>query len=125
MQNSSPFLGIFRTKTQERLLVELFLQSDRPRTLSALARSLGVDQTTVMREANRLIDAGLVIEERVGRARTIAADERSPLAEPLRALLRLAHGSPEAERPHRPLRPGHRHRQPSDRRPLPSMRRRV
>ena len=64
MQDITPLL---RTGTLKELLVELFFLSGRPRTLSDLARAIDVDQTTVMREVNRLLETGVVVEERVGR----------------------------------------------------------
>lgn len=117
MQNITPLL---RTGTLKDLLVELFFCSDKPRTLSDLARSIDVDQTTVMREVNRLLKTGVVTEERVGRSRTIAIDPASPVAAPLRGLVRLAH---------EPLpvtndRVSAYHAEKPSRRPLPSSRRR-
>ncbi|NNC41703.1 MAG: winged helix-turn-helix transcriptional regulator [Acidimicrobiia bacterium] len=88
MQNILPIL---RTETQQELLIELFFVSQGPRTLSDLARAIDVDQTTVMREVNRLLETGLIIEERVGRSRTVAIDPNSPLASPMRQLMRLVY----------------------------------
>ena len=88
--NETDMLPILRTDTQRDLLIELFFRSSRPRTLSDLARAIDVDQTTVMREVNRLLASGVVVDERVGRARTISINERSPLARPLRELISVA-----------------------------------
>lgn len=112
---------LLRTETLKELLIELFFRSDKPRTLSDLARAIDVDQTTVMREVNRLLETGVVAEERVGRSRTIAIDSSSPIAIPLQRLVRLAHVEPEpettaAETASVRTRP--------ERRPLPSSRRR-
>lgn len=86
MQNITPIL---RTRTLKELLIELFFRTEKPRTLSDLARSIDVDQTTVMREVNRLLKTGVVVEERVGRSRTVAVDTSSPVAAPLRTLIQL------------------------------------
>ncbi|MDH3500125.1 MAG: hypothetical protein OEM97_08390 [Acidimicrobiia bacterium] len=94
MQDISPLL---RTETLKELLVELFLRSEKPRSLSDLARAIDVDQTTVMREVNRLLETGVVMEERVGRSRTIAIDHSSPMAGPLQDLVRLAYSAQDAE----------------------------
>ena len=125
VQNSEP-LPVFRTETQRRLLVELFLESGGERTLSDLARALDVDPTTVMREIDRLIGSGLITERRIGRARAVAIDESNPYAAPLRQLLNVSRRPMEtstaADR-----RLGHGARIESgrhDRRPLPSSRRR-
>ncbi len=125
MQHFEP-LPLFRTDTQRRLLVELFLESGARRTLSDLARAIDVDPTTVMREMDRLESSGLITERRVGRARVVEIDESSPYAAPLRQLLnvtrRPAEPTTPAERPfgHGGQKDGGRH----DRRPLPSSRRR-
>lgn len=119
MQNSRSPLPIFRTETQRKLLVELlFGTEDQPRTLTDLAEVIGVEQTTVMREVNRLLESGLIVETRIGRARTVQIDENSPYAAPLRQLIRAA-GQPPAERGsrrHAAREERHRH----ERRPLPS-----
>lgn len=119
MQDITPLL---RTETLKELLIELFFHSDKPRTLSDLARAIDVDQTTVMREVNRLLETGVVAEERVGRSRTIAIDPASPIAAPLRRLVRLAHEEPEATSRSEGFTPLHADR--PERRPLPSSRRR-
>lgn len=131
MQNSGgSILPILRTDTQRDLLIELFFLTDRPRTLSDLAKAIGVDQTTVMREANRLLASGVMVEQKVGRARTVAINEASPFAGPLKQLIRVVYqpleDSPEAQ----PRSMRSRHTFPNtessqhERRPLPSSRRR-
>ena len=92
MQDLTPIL---RTETLKELLMELFFNSESPRTLSDLARAIDVDQTTVMREVNRLLETGVVAEERVGRSRTITIDLTSPIAGPLRNLMALTREVPE------------------------------
>lgn len=117
---------MFRTETQRRLLVELFLENGGERTLSDLARALDVDPTTVMREIDRLLGSGLITERRIGRARAVAIDESNPYAAPLRQLLNVYRRPAEASAP-ADRRPGHSARIESgrhDRRPLPSSRRR-
>jgi len=124
LQKVQEITPLLRTETLKDLLIELFFLSDKPRTLSDLARAIDVDSTTVMREVNRLLETGVVAEERVGRSRTVAIDESSPIATPLRRLLRLAYEPADAERAGRndgftPL-----HAERPERRPLPSSRRR-
>lgn len=121
MQNSGDFPPIFRTDTQRNLLIELlFDQGERPRTLSDLSRAIDVDQTTVMREVNRLLESGLIREMRIGRARTVEIDEQSPFTAPLRQLLRAA--KPSSDEPGRQRRRNlaHGDRTRHQRRPLPS-----
>ena len=120
VQDITPLL---RTETLKELLIELFFMSDKPRTLSDLARAIDVSQTTVMREVNRLLETGVVIEERVGRSRTIEIDSSSPVAGPLRRLVRLAYEPPEPVDREDGFSPMHQSR--PERRPLPSSRRRA
>lgn len=127
MQNTSPrILPILRTDTQRELLIELLFLTNQPRTLSDLASAIGVDQTTVMREVNRLLESGVIVEERVGRARTVTINESSPFTGPLRQLIRVVYRpvgeASEERRRHVSLRdemPSH------ERRPMPSSRRRL
>ena len=129
MQDNAAIMSILRTETQRDLLAYLCFLSDRPPTLSELARSIGVDQTTVMREVNRLLDGEILTEERVGRSRTVRINEASPFAGPLRQLMRVAatDASPRSDQPeHRVIfQGGSRTEDRLDRRPLPSSRRRV
>jgi len=121
VQDITPLL---RTETLKELLIELFFLSDKPRTLSDLARAIDVDQTTVMREVNRLLETGVVVEERVGRSRTIAIDPSSPIAGPLRRLVRLAYTPPHATDAHGAATDPNAPRTRPERRPLPSSQRR-
>ena len=86
-----PLLAIFRSQLQGELLARVLLGDDRP-TISDLARDLGAPVATVHREVVRLEDAGLISTGRVGRARTVAADETNPAINPLRELVTIAFG---------------------------------
>ncbi|MDH3308380.1 MAG: winged helix-turn-helix domain-containing protein [Acidimicrobiia bacterium] len=122
MQNAGLILPILRTDTQRELLIELLFETDRPRTLSDLARAIDVDQTTVMREVNRLRKSGMIVEERVGRSRTVKINESSPFTGPLRQLIRVVY-QPLSEDDSRRATERHRFRPGSgERRPLPSSR---
>lgn len=121
MQDHGDFPPIFRTDTQRKLLIELlFNQGERPRTLSDLARAIGVEQTTVMREVNRLLESGLINELRIGRSRTVEIDDQSPYTAPLRQLLRAENPSSDERRPQRRRHLAHEERKRHERRPLPS-----
>jgi DNA-binding transcriptional ArsR family regulator len=89
---ATPLLPLFRTDAQARLLAELYLRPQRQRTLSDLARSLGLSHTTVSREADRLERAGLVRSDRVGKQRQLRPDEQSPYFAALHELLLRAFG---------------------------------
>ncbi|MGD0713912.1 MAG: winged helix-turn-helix domain-containing protein, partial [Gaiellaceae bacterium] len=88
MRTDAPLLlPIFRSRGQGRLLARIFLHPEEPIPLAGLAREIGLDATTVLREVNRLEDAGLVVSDRIGRARVVRPDERSPFYPELSALL--------------------------------------
>ncbi len=125
MQNQPDVLPILRTDTQRELLIELIFETHAPRTLSDLARSIGVDQTTVMREVNRLLESGVIREKRVGRSRTVAINEASPFTAPLRQLIRVVYQPiGDAADDRLPVFQGRHNRYHSahERRPLPSSR---
>ena len=125
VQDTDSTLPIFRTETQRRLLVALISHPGQPRTLSELARSIGVDQTTAMREANRLLEGGLISERRIGRARVILLNEESPYTAPLRTIIQISLGGQTRPNISDEGPPAHRRheRDRHDHRPLPSSRR--
>lgn len=90
--DAPPLLPIFRSRGQGRLLARVFLHPEEPIPLAGLAREVGLDAATVLREVNRLEQAGLVVSTRIGRARVVRPDERSPFYPELSALLFKAFG---------------------------------
>lgn len=87
-----PLLPILRSRHQGELLAVLLLHPDREYTLSELSRRLNVPLSTVQGEANRLIEAGLVRQRRLGRARILGAEPASRYTRPLTELVTLAFG---------------------------------
>jgi predicted nucleotidyltransferase len=93
MRTDAPLLlPIFRSRGQGRLLARIYLHPDEPIPLAGLAREIGLDAATVLREVNRLEQAGLVVSERIGRSRVVRPDERSPFYPELSALIVKAFG---------------------------------
>lgn len=93
MRTAAPaLLPIFRSDGQGRLLARVYLGAERPATLAALARELGIDDGGITREADRLERAGLVRSERVGRSRILHPNEDSPYYRDLYGLLLKAFG---------------------------------
>src|SRR3989304_4278590 len=90
--NAPPLLPIFRSRGQGLLLARVFLHPEEPIPLAGLAREIGLDAGRGLREVNRLEQAGLVVSERIGRARVVRPDERSPLYPELSALIFKAFG---------------------------------
>lgn len=87
-----PLLPLFRSDAQARLLAALYLRPQEQRTLSALARQLGVSHSTLSREADRLEQAGLLRSEHIGKQRLLHPDEDSQYFPALRELLQRAFG---------------------------------
>jgi DNA-binding Lrp family transcriptional regulator len=92
MRTDAPALmPIFRSQLQARLLLEV-LTSAEPLTASQLARMLDAPDATVSREVRRLVEAGLVRGERVGRALRLHPAVDNPATAPLRQLLVVTFG---------------------------------
>lgn len=92
MRTQAPaLLPIFRSALQARLLLRV-LTSDEGLTAADLARALKEPEPTVFRETRRLLDAGLLRGERVGRALVLKPAEDNPATAPLRQLLVLTYG---------------------------------
>lgn len=89
---TSQLLPLLRSQTQADLLAWLYLHPDRALSLSELAGRVGVSPSTVMREVDRLIEAGLLSEERVGRTRLVRANQDTAVYRPLTDLLAATHG---------------------------------
>jgi DNA-binding transcriptional ArsR family regulator len=83
---------LFRSDGQARLLAEIFLSGADELNLHELAQRAGLAYGTVHREVGRLLDAGLLTERRVGQARLVRPDPRSPLTQPVRDLLLVSAG---------------------------------
>ena len=85
-------LPIFRSEAQARVLAWLLLEPSREQPIAQLAQVAGVAQPNVLREVNRLVDAGLLTERRAGNTRLVRANTESPYFEPLVAILARSYG---------------------------------
>ena len=83
---------LFRSDGQARLLAELFLSEADELNLNELATRAGLAYGTVHREVQGLLEAGLLIERRVGQARLVRPNPESPLTQPVRDLLVVSAG---------------------------------
>jgi predicted nucleotidyltransferase len=79
--------------SQARLFRWLFGQPERSYHLSELRRLSGLGSASLQRELNRLVDAGLVLSERVGNLRRFQANPQSPVYTELIALTRKTLGA--------------------------------
>ena len=92
MRTGAPLLApIFRSDGQARLLSALLLAGDEL-SLTDLAERADLAYPTAHREVARLIEAGILVELRVGRTRLIRGNPDSPLAAPLREILTVVSG---------------------------------
>ena len=93
MRSRAPdLLPLFRSRHQADLLAWLYLHPDREYTATELANRFGTALTTVLREAHRLVEAGLVRDRAVGRSRLLSAATDHRAAGPLTQLLALTFG---------------------------------
>ena len=92
MRTEAPLLApVFRSDGQARLLSALLLADDEL-SLTDLAEHADLAYPTAHREVARLLNAGILIEHRVGRTRLIRGNPDSPLVAPLREILMVASG---------------------------------
>ncbi len=61
-------------------------------TLTEVAKRANLAYPTAHREVGRLLDAGILTEHLIGRARVVSANEASPLVQPLRDILLVSSG---------------------------------
>jgi predicted nucleotidyltransferase len=79
--------------SQSRVLRWIFGHPGREFHLNELRRLTGLGSASLQRELNRLVDAGLVLSERVGNLRRFRGDTQSPLYGELVALVRKTLGA--------------------------------
>jgi predicted nucleotidyltransferase len=92
-RSSTPsLLPLLRSATQAGILERLFLHPDQAYTVGELAELLGVTDLSVRRELYRMVDAGMVDREAVGRQSVFRASVASPLYEPMRQLVERSVG---------------------------------
>lgn len=85
-------MPIFRSQHQAALLAWLLLHPEHEYTLTELSKKLDVPLTTLQREAQRLVVAGLLQDRAVGRARLLRANLGNRAAAPLAQLLHVSFG---------------------------------
>jgi len=74
------------------MLAWLFLHPEDEYTLTDLAKRLGVPLTTLQREAQRLVEAGILQDRNIGRSRLLRANLANRSAAPLTQLLQGTFG---------------------------------
>ena len=93
MRSPAPALmPVFRSQHQAALLAWLLLHPEHEYTLTELAKRLDVPLTTLQREAQRLVGAGILADRTLGRARLLRANLSNRAAVPLTQLLEVTFG---------------------------------
>ena len=88
----SALLPILRSDATGDVLARLYLDPGQRWTVTALASATSVSVPTVTRELDRMVAAGMVTEERVGRTRQVSANSDTSLFAPLRELVLRTYG---------------------------------
>lgn len=79
-------MPVFRSPTQAQILARVLGDPGRTFAVAELAALVNADLSTVSRETTRLVDAGVLAEERVGRTRVLKANTDSRVFDELRSL---------------------------------------
>lgn len=93
----SALQGLVGTQTGERVLLHLFHYGEiHP---AAIARDFSMAVTPVRRQLDKFERAGLVVSREVGRSRVFQFNPKSPIAEAVKEVVRIAYeGMPLRER---------------------------
>jgi DNA-binding Lrp family transcriptional regulator len=95
MRNETPPLAPYlRSDAQARILTLLLLHPAQSRSLTDIGRLTGVLPAVVHREVSRLVEAGVLLDQRVGRTRLVRADTSYRLIAPLTEILTATYGPP-------------------------------
>ena len=95
MKVSVPSLApLFRSDTQGRLLVAVFVTPDDEHSITALVQRARTSVPTALREIDRAESTGAVVVRRVGNTRPVRANVDHQLYEPLRRLIFATYGPP-------------------------------
>jgi len=93
MKEASPvLLPLLRSRAQGDVCAWIMLHPDQSFSLREIADAVGVSSPTVMREVDRLQDAGLVTVSRAGNQRLVRADTSTIVYRPLAELMAVTFG---------------------------------
>jgi predicted nucleotidyltransferase len=90
--NPSWLLPLLPSRATGALLALLYLHPDKDYSLAEAGAFIGASPKVMHTEADRLVAAGLVHEERRGRARLLRAETGGPVSRPLTDLLAVTYG---------------------------------
>jgi predicted nucleotidyltransferase len=80
------------TSAQQKLLALLFVRVDDALHLNEIIRLTGLGSSSVQRELRRLVDAGLIVSQRVGNVRQFRPNKDSPVYPELHGLIQKTFG---------------------------------
>lgn len=83
---------LLKSDAQGLILAELFMNPEELFSITHLANFAGVSVPTAMREVDRLLDAQIVIQKTVGRARLIQANRKHLLFESIEQIVAYSYG---------------------------------
>src|SRR5689334_8855559 len=86
MRMKSP-VDALMSRTRQRLLAALLMRPERSWYLAELARHLGLRPSSLQRDLNSLVSAGILTRRQQGRMVYFQADRDSPIYQELRSLL--------------------------------------
>lgn len=93
MKEASPvLLPLLRSRAQGDVCAWIMLHPDESFSLREIADAIGVSSPTVMREVDRLEDAGLITVSRSGNQRLVRADTSTIVYRPLAELMAVTFG---------------------------------
>lgn len=93
MKAATPtLLPLLRSRAQGDIMAWIMLRPETAHSLTEVANATNASVSTVMREVDRLVDAGLVRSERRGNLRQVQADTTTRLYRPLAEVLALTFG---------------------------------
>lgn len=93
MKDGSPtLLPLLRSRAQGDIIAWIMLHPEAEESLTEIADHVGVSAPTVMREVNRLVDAGLVRQRQRGNTRLVQALTDNATYRPLADLMAVTFG---------------------------------
>ncbi|CAG7602956.1 ArsR family transcriptional regulator [Actinacidiphila bryophytorum] len=92
MKMSPSLLPLLRSQLQGDLLALVVLHPEREFSLTELSAEVGASHTAVLREVDRLVEAGIFRDRRVGRSRLVASRTDTALAGPLAEVIAVTYG---------------------------------
>lgn len=93
MKQPAPvLLPLLRSRAQGDIIAWILLHPEEEFSLTEIGRAVGASGPTVMREVDRLAEAGMIREVRRGNQRMVSADTANPVFGPFASLMAVTFG---------------------------------